>query len=203
MNINIFEIFSKKYLKGYFSRNKIFILVSVLILVLSAFLGVVLGTFIKEYLIEVLKELFLSLPNNPTVYDEAIFIFQNNIRANTIIMAGGLLFSIFSILAVIFNGIIIGFTYTMVSPIIFIVGITPHGIFELPAIILSLAGAFIITKLEVNLLDALIKKSLKEEIKKSGTIFKDIVLTYIMIFIFLIFAAIIEAGVTPVLLSMV
>ena len=143
------------------------------------------------------------MPENPTVYNEAIFLFQNNIRANIIIMIGGLLFSIFSVLGIIMNGLIIGFTYTLVTPIQFIVGILPHGIFELPATILSLVGAFIITKLEINLLNALFKKRLKEEINKSDKLVKDIVLTFIIILVLLIIAAIIEAGVTPVLLSMV
>ena len=101
------------------------------------------------------------------------------------------------------NGLIIGFTYTLVTPIQFIVGILPHGIFELPATILSLVGAFIITKLEINLLNALFKKHLKEEINKSDKLVKDIVLTFIIILVLLIIAAIIEAGVTPMLLSMV
>ncbi len=203
MALNILEIFSKGYLKEYLSRNKNLILISFIILIASAFLGVVFCDVIQQYVTEILKEIFLSMPENPTVYNEAIFLFQNNIRANIIIMIGGLLFSIFSVLAIIMNGMIIGFTYTLVTPIQFIVGILPHGIFELPATILSLVGAFIITKLEINLLNALFKKRLKEEINKSDKLVKDIVLTFIIILVLLIIAAIIEAGVTPVLLSMV
>lgn len=203
MALNILEIFSKGYLKEYLSRNKNLILISFIILIASAFLGVVFCDIIQRYVTEILKEIFLSMPENPTVYNEAIFLFQNNIRANIIIMIGGLLFSIFSVLAIIMNGLIIGFTYTLVTPIQFIVGILPHGIFELPATILSLVGAFIITKLEINLLNALFKKRLKEEINKSDKLVKDIVLTFIIILVLLIIAAIIEAGVTPMLLSMV
>lgn len=203
MALNILEIFSKGYLKEYFSRNKNLILISFIILIASAFLGVIFSDVIQQYVTEILKEIFLSMPENPTVFNEATFLFQNNIRANIIIMIGGLFFSIFSVLAIIMNGLIIGFTYTLVTPIQFIVGIIPHGIFELPATILSLVGAFIITKLEINLLNALFKKRLKEEINKSDKLVKDIVLTFIIILVLLIIAAIIEAGVTPVLLSMV
>ncbi|MBE6485799.1 MAG: stage II sporulation protein M [Methanosphaera stadtmanae] len=203
MTLNITEIFGKRYLKEYFSRNKVYILISVFILIASAVLGVIFSDIIKEFVIEILENIVLSMPENPTVYNEATFLFQNNIRANIIIMLGGLFFSIFSILAIIMNGLIIGFTYTIVTPLQFIVGILPHGIFELPATVLSLVGAFLITKLEINLLDALFKKQLKEEIGKSNEIIKDIVLTFIIILILLIIAAIIEAGVTPVLLSMV
>ena len=203
MTLNISEIFGKRYLKEYISRNKVYILISFFILIASAVLGVVFSDIIKEFVIKILENILLSMPENHTVYNEATFLFQNNIRANIIIMLGGLLFSIFSILAIILNGLIIGFTYTLVTPIQFIVGILPHGIFELPATALSLVGAFLITKLEINLLDALFKKRLKEELIASNYIIKDIVLTFIIIVILLIFAAIIEAGVTPVLLSMV
>lgn len=203
MALNILEIFSKGYLKEYFSRNKNLILISFIILIASAFLGVIFSNVIREFVIKILKEIMLSMPENPTVYNEATFLFQNNIRANIIIMLGGLLFSIFSVLAIIMNGLVIGFTYTLVTPVQFIVGILPHGIFELPATVLSLVGALLITKLEINLLDALFKKRLKEEIAESNYIIKDIILTFLIIVILLIIAAIIEAGVTPVLLSMV
>lgn len=203
MTSNLTEIFSKSYLKEYISRNKSFILIAFFILFVSAVLGVIFSDIIKEFVTEIFKNMLSGLPENPTVYDEAKFLFQNNIRANIIIMLGGLFFSIFSILAIIMNGLIIGFTYTLVTPIQFIVGIVPHGIFELPATALSLVGAFLITKLEINLLDALFKRRLKEEIGKSNEIIKDIILTFLIILILLIFAAIIEAGVTPVLLSMV
>lgn len=203
MTSNLTEIFSKRYLKEYISRNKSLILIAFFILIVSAVLGVVFKDIIREFVTEIFKNMISGLPENPTVYDEAKFLFQNNIRANIIIMLGGLFFSIFSILAIIMNGLIIGFTYTLVTPIQFIVGIVPHGIFELPATVLSLVGAFLITKLEINLLDALFKRRLKEEIGESNEIIKDIVLTFIIILILLIFAAIIEAGVTPVLLSMV
>lgn len=203
MTSNLTEIFSKHYLKEYISRNKSLILIAFFILIVSAVLGVIFKDIIREFVTEIFKNMISGLPENPTVYDEAKFLFQNNIRANIIIMLGGLFFSIFSILAIIMNGLIIGFTYTLVTPIQFIVGIVPHGIFELPATVLSLVGAFLITKLEINLLDALFKRRLKEEIGKSNEIIKDIILTFIIILILLIFAAIIEAGVTPVLLSMV
>jgi len=203
MRLNILEIFSKEYLREYFSRNKKLILISFIILIASAFLGAIFSDVIQQYVTEILKEIFLSMPENPTVYNEAIFLFQNNIRANIIIMIGGLFFSIFSVLAIILNGLIIGFTYTLVTPIQFIVGILPHGIFELPATILSLVGAFIITKLEINMLNALFKKRLKEEINKSDILVKDILLTFIIILVLLIIAAIIEAGITPMLLNMV
>lgn len=197
------SIFSKTYIKEYFSRNKTLIIIATLLLIFSSLLGFIFSGVIKAYVIEILKEIILSVPPNPTVLEEAQYLFLNNIRANIIIMLGGFLFSTMSVLAVILNGMVIGFTYTLVTPLQFAVGILPHGIFELPAVILALVGAFKITIMEFNLINALFKHRLREELANSKTIMKDIVLTFILILILLIIAALIEAGITPVLLHMV
>lgn len=197
------EILSKTYIKEYFSRNKTLIIIATLLLIFSALLGVVFNDAIEAYIMEILKEIVLSVPPNPTVLGEAQYLFFNNIRANIIILLGGFLFSTMSILALILNGMVIGFTYTMVTPIQFVVGILPHGIFELPAVILSMVGAFNITILEFNLIKALFKRSLRDELANSKTILKDIALTIILVIILLIIAALIEAGITPTLLHMV
>lgn len=203
MTSRFLEIFTKEYLKEYFSRNKVFIIIATILLILSSILGVLISDFVKSFIMQILENMVFSFPSNASVTEEAIYLFQNNIQANILIMLGGFLFSIFSVLSVIFNGIIIGFTYTLVTPLQFFVGIVPHGIFELPALILALTGAFNITKLEINLLDALFKHKFKEELGNSKTIITDIILTFLIILVLLIFAAVIEAAVTPLLLVMV
>jgi len=68
---------------------------------------------------------------------------------------------------------------------------------------MSLMGAFIITKIEINLIRALFRHEFVSEIRNSATIAKDVLVTFIISFILLVIAAIIEAAVTPALLSMV
>jgi stage II sporulation protein M len=203
MDLHISEIFSKAFFKEYFHRNRTYIIISCILLFVSIILGIVFSEVIKEVMVDILKEMLSNINDNNSIYEEMYLLFTNNIRANLIILLGGLLFSIISILAVIVNGLLIGFTYTLVTPIQFIVGIFPHGIFELPAIILSLVGAFIIMKLEINLIDAFFKGNLRLEWKNSTKSIQDILFTVVIIVILLVIAAIIEGGLTPTLLNMV
>ena len=134
--------------------------------------------------------------------EEALFLFKNNLRANLMIILSGFLFSVISVLSIILNGMLIGFTYTMVSPLQFVAGIVPHGIFELSAVILALTASFIATKFEIKMIIALFKHNAKEEFNNSRIYLSDILFTVLLVFVLLIIAAVVEAGVTPVLLNM-
>lgn len=203
MSLNLREIFSLNYVREYIFRNKTFILISIVLFVLSVIIGIVASESIKPFVLEIFKQMMGSLPENATAFDEAVFLFNNNIKANIIILLGGLLFSIISVFAIIINGMVVGFTATMIQPYVFIVGIFPHGIFEIPATLLSLVGAFLITKLELNLISSLLSGHLRDELRESKQIVKDIILTFITTFVFIVIAAIIEAYITPALLNMV
>src|SRR5258708_2458561 len=87
----------------------------------------------------------------------ALFLFGNNIRATFLIFLGGLVsFSVLGMLAYLVNFGLIGgvlgvFKILGYSPLLFFVaGLLPHGIFEIPALILSSAvvlwfGAVLVT----------------------------------------------------------
>ena len=174
-----------------------------IILVLSIILGVLFSNFIKTYVLEILKNIAETMPKDGNVSKTFTMIFLNNIRVNFIIVLFGLILSIISVLITIFNGLILGFMYTVVSPIVFVVGIFPHGVFELSAFIISLACAFLVTKLEINIIKSVSKFKVKEEIKNSEIMIKDILLSIIMIFVLLLIAAIVESTITPLLLGYV
>jgi len=72
-------------------------------------------------------------------------IFQNNVRALIIILFGGIAFGLISAFGIFFNGMIMGIVMAMAfskgqSPLFFLAGILPHGLLELP--VLLVAGAF-------------------------------------------------------------
>lgn len=196
------EMFTKKYIYEYFNRNKNLIIVSVAIFLVSVILGVVFSENVKPIAMELIKRMLDEFPVE-TVSENATNLFLNNITANITIIAGGLLFSILSLFAIVINGILIGYVYSVTTPLIFFVGVIPHGIFELTAIILSLTGAFIITKIELKLIQALFAKRLHEELEHSKLYVKDVIFTVIISVVLLVIAAIIEAAVTPVLLLMI
>ena len=123
----------------------------------------------------------------------AIGLFIHNLSVDLIIFIAGFLFSIISLLVVIFNAVAIGlpfggdFYFASLS-------IIPHFIFEyLGGSIFSLTGAFLITKMEIDIIK---KRSVKEAVSDSY-ILKDILFSLILMVIFLFIAAFVEAYVTP------
>ena len=114
------------------------------------------------------------------------FIFQNNLISSFIGLLFGVFLGIFPIIGTLINGLLLGYVYSMVSVteglgVIWM--LIPHGIFELPAVFISLGlglklGMFIFAKNK--------KKELFERLNKSLKVFLMIVLPLLII------AAIIE-----------
>lgn len=97
------------------------------------------------------------------------FLFNNNIIASFFGMIFGAFFGIFSIFNAILNGFILGFAASMSvteNGLWSLWRILPHGIFELPALFLSLGmglrlGLFIFEKKTIKGISKIFKKSLK------------------------------------------
>ena len=71
------------------------------------------------------------------------FIFYNNVSKSFLFMVLGLLFALPPVIFIVFNGFVVGWfafifsrQYSLLASFI---GIIPHGIIEIPAIILSMA----------------------------------------------------------------
>src|SRR3989344_6712204 len=93
-------------------------------------------TFIDE----ILKEI-VSKTLNLGPLELIFFILQNNLQSAFISLAGGILLSIRPILFAISNGVIIGYVMSksyQAAGIQVLWRLLPHGIFELPAIFISL-----------------------------------------------------------------
>lgn len=197
------DIFSKRYVLGYFGRNKFLILVSLSVLLLSFLLGILISDQIRNVMLELLRNMVSNYPLDNTVVDNMFLLFFNNVRVDFMVLLGGLIFSLFSVLITITNGIVLGFVFTMVPFSVFVVGIFPHGIFELSASVIALTGAFILTMLEIRLIFALFKGRFRECLGNSHVLIKDIVFSVILFVVLLVIAAIIESAVTPVLLGFI
>ena len=127
------------------------------------------------------------------VSGDAIGLFAHNLFADLLIILFGFLFSVFSVLIVIFNALIIGVPFGA-DTYFALVSIVPHFIFEyVGGSVFALTGAFLITKLEINIIK---KRSVKEVISDSY-ILKDILFSLILVVISLLIAAVIEAYLTP------
>jgi uncharacterized membrane protein SpoIIM required for sporulation len=135
----------------------------------------------------------------------APFIFLNNIRATAaIFLFGAVSFGVLGILFYLLNAGLIGgilslFAYVGVSPwLLFSTGILPHGMFELPALLLS--GAAVL-HMAVALVTPQTGKSM-------GEVFIFLIADWAKVFIgvivpLLLVAAVVETYVTPILLHSV
>lgn len=196
------ELFTIKFIKEYFNRNKNLIFLSTAFFIITVLMGIIFNESIKQLAIEIIRQMMENIKRE-SVSGNAYSLFVNNMIANLTILMGGLFFSVLSLFAILVNGLLIGYVYTLITPTVFFVGTIPHGIFELTAIILSLTGAFILTEIELIIIHALYRRRLHEELDRIRVCLKDVFFTILITFILLVIAAIIEAAVTPVLLNMV
>ncbi|MDI3481136.1 MAG: stage sporulation protein [Tepidanaerobacteraceae bacterium] len=122
-------------------------------------------------------------------------IFRNNIKALLFMMFGGILLGLAPILGILFNGFAVGIVYALNfhqgrSLAFFLAAMLPHGILELPAVILAAAfglktGAELVFPGKSSRLE-LLKKNLKESVLALGILVP-------VLFV----AAVIEASITP------
>lgn len=190
------EIVTKEFIKGYFSRNKKLILIALAIFLVFFVIGIIIGNLqVGENYGAITKA--MSQSNKTLDFSDvgggAIGLFTHNLSVDLIIVITGILFSVISLLMIIFNAIAIGIPFG--SDFYFAsLSIIPHFIFEyLGGSTFALTGAFLITKLEIS---AIKQRSIKEVIADSY-ILKDILFSIVLMVIFLLIAAVIEGYVTP------
>lgn len=146
------------------------------------FLSAIFGAVFHErlnYILDVLREI-AATTSGLNFWQLVIFIFFNNLRAALFGMLGGIFFGIFPFFNAMTNGIVLGFVLQKVGEkagILEFWRVLPHGIFELPAIFISLGlgvriGMFIFSK---NL-----RKSFVFEVKNGFQAFLFIILPLLM-----------------------
>ena len=129
---------SWEYLKK--SRNFIFIIVGIFFAFALAGFFIPAPQAVSDYLLKFIKELVgetSGLPATGLIW----FIFFNNIKTSFFGMALGVFFGIFSVFISLFNGYILGFVAAMSvkqDGVLILWRLFPHGIFELPAVWISL-----------------------------------------------------------------
>lgn len=188
-------------MKEFFKRNKKVLLISLVIFLVFAigaavFTYVMIGDHygvISGNITKMAAE--GNLPNDISVNLDAIEIFLHNLGSNLIVIAGGVLFSIISVLVVIFNAISIGSPFGA-DLAFFAPSILPHGIPEYVATVFSLACAFNITNLEIKMIK---NRSFRNTLKEHKRELKDILIMIVIVVILLFIAAIIEANITEII----
>ncbi len=193
-------------------ENKRLILTTSVIFLFSAFIGYLMIDVNNSMIKETLKKLLIiasQIKSQNNVFYTMLVIFLNNLKAALFMIGFGVVFGIFPIFAIVVNGLMIGVFLKMVlqnaghSILFFIVGIVPHGIFEIPAIIIASAfGMSLGFGLFRVLLDAITKSESQEA--NQLALKERVIQLPIIIFgvtVLLIIAAIIESTLTPYLLA--
>lgn len=175
---------------GFFDRNKKVIIIAFVIFIVFALLGMIVSNIMIGDKAGIISETMFNLSKNSTsqnfeVNMYSFDLFVHNLIVSIVIIVGGLFFSIISVIVTIFNALSIGapfgadLTYAAVS-------ILPHSIFEYSATALSLAVAFLLTRLEIKMIK---NRSFKGVLSESKTELKDILILIIVVVVLLIVAA--------------
>ncbi|RAP51631.1 MAG: hypothetical protein BZ133_02610 [Methanosphaera sp. SHI613] len=193
------EIYSKENIRNYFHRNRNYILLVIIIFIAAVLAGYVFKDAFKDMVMESIRNMINNIQGD--TFSITISIFLNNLKVAMIIILLGFLFSIFSFLILFTNGVVIGFMFSLVPAPLMLIYTIPHGIFEIPQLILTVVCSMLVTKLEINLIKGVLQKdkTFKGELRNSSTIIKDIILSITIIVVCLIIAAVIEGYITPVI----
>ena len=194
------------FLTGLYQRNKTVLTISTGIFLGFLFLGVLFGYFSSSFIENFLKNLF-KLLRETIVEINTLSIFIKNLQAVFIMYVGGIIV-IVPVIVLSFNGFILGSFFgcvlhgdlntatTVLTPWHFIAFTMPHGIFELPALIIAGAAGFRISTLVIGLIKSVIrKKPVSDQYWK----FKDSIALLAIAIVLLFIAAIIEANFTGII----
>ena len=191
-------------MREFFKRNKKVLLISLVIFLIFA-VGAAVFTFINigDHYGQITKGFLQAKANGTLSVNESMpklntfDLFLHNLFADLIVIVGGLLFSVISVLIIIFNAISIGMPFGT-DLTFFSVTILPHGIIEYAASIFSLACAFKITKLEVEMIKT---KSFTNVLKEHRRELKDILIMIAVVVVLLAVAAVIECNIVELVVK--
>ena len=205
MSIKLKEIFEKEYMKGYFHRNKKIFIVSILLFFILGSIGTILDANTMNMHSKGIAENVPS--NNNSQYQDSTFegfivLFIHNFIQDFTAVIGGLLLFIPTLFITFVNATNMITLFVKGQPLLILLGVLPHGIFEIPSSFFAIAGGMMLFITELNVIKALIKReSVKEALNDSENLIKDVILTVVIIFVLLLLAALVETFITPVLLA--
>ena len=133
------ENYSKCF--NYFKEFKNQFLFSLIVFCLFFLIGFAYPAFFRSEIIAFIKELE-ALIDGKSALELIHFIFFNNLKASAFAMILGIALGIFPIIVAVTNGYLLGFVAheaVAARGLLVMWRIFPHGIFELPAILFSIA----------------------------------------------------------------
>jgi len=158
-------------------------------------MGYILGETMPE---SAMNDILGSFPDiaNMSLLELFGFIMANNTIKSLLFMLGGFLGGVLPLFFVIFNGFFIGWIAYSLGSVhglgYIITGLTPHGVIEIPAIILAMSIGMSLGYAVLNALRG--KNSLMKEARSALGLFLTRVVPMLII------AAVIEVTITPLIM---
>lgn len=124
----------------FLAESKNYIFVAIAIFFLLAIIGYIFPIFFKEQIINFMKELS-SKVDLMGIKEVIPFIILNNVKASFFAVIFGIFLGIFPVITAVANGYLLGFAARMSvnqQGISVLWRLLPHGIFELPAVLISI-----------------------------------------------------------------
>ncbi len=179
-NFSLKEEYVKTW--DYLKKTKKFIWIIAIVFLVMALIGyfVPAPEFISNQILELIEEI-LDKTQGMGSRELVTFIIANNVQASFLGMIFGFVLGIFPVITVIINGYVLGFVALMsinLEGASSLLKLLPHGIFELPAVIIALGTGL---KLGTFPFQKNPKKSLRNFLKNSIKVFLLIVLPLLLI----------------------
>lgn len=157
---------SWKYIKE--SRNFIYAAFAIFVFFILVGYFIPAPAFIEQAIREFIASLLVKTQNMSWI-ELFGFIFFNNTQSSFFGMIFGFIFGILPLLTIIVNGYLLGFVSAKIvetEGIMILWRLLPHGVFELPAVLISMGlglkiGTFIFKKKKIESLKEFSLKSLK------------------------------------------
>jgi len=134
--------FSEQYKKSWetLGASKNYILFTLVVFVLFSLIGFIFPIFFVDEIMALLEKLALEF-EGLGVFETILKIFLNNLQASFLSVMLGIILGLFPLGAAIVNGYVLGFVgrhAVGVGGVFILWRLLPHGIFELPAVLISM-----------------------------------------------------------------
>ena len=170
-NKNKFSL-KEQYLKSWSfikeSRNFIFVAIGIFLVFCVVGFCAPLPQDISDMILNYIKDI-LEQTKDLATFGMIKFLFWNNLQSSFYAMAFGIFLCIFPILSAIANGFLVGFVASIsvqTDGFLSLWRLLPHGIFELPAVFISMGlgiklGSFVFKKNQIESLKIFLRESLR------------------------------------------
>jgi len=171
----------------YIKESKNYFWIILALFLISSLVGVLFPVFFQEYIQKLIENL-VKKTTGMSFFQLLFFILQNNVMTSFIGLLSGLILGLVPLLLVLFNGYVLGYVtgkVVGVEGIGVLFRLLPHGIFELPALVLSLGLGLKMARFIFNKNPG---KQLAYDLENSLRVFLFVIIPLLLI------AGLIEAG---------